>query len=62
MKNTHFGLLIIRVTIGLLMLPHGINKLVHPEALGYITHLLEQKGLPLVMVFLSARLLLPFLF
>ena len=46
MKNTHFGLLIIRVTIGLLMLPHGINKLVHPEALRYITHLLEQKGLP----------------
>ena len=45
MKNIHFGLLIIRVTIGL-MLPHGINKLVHPEALGYITHLLEQKGLP----------------
>jgi doxX family protein len=46
MKNTHFGLLIIRVTIGLLMLPHGINKLVHPEALVYITHLLEQRGLP----------------
>lgn len=46
MKNRDLGLLILRLTIGLLMIPHGINKLLHPDAFGYIESTLEVKGLP----------------
>ncbi len=46
MKNKDLGLLIIRLSIGLLMIPHGINKLIHAEAFGYIVSLLEKKHLP----------------
>ncbi|MDO4881247.1 MAG: DoxX family protein [Capnocytophaga sp.] len=46
MKNTDLGLLILRLSVGLMMIPHGINKIIHPEALGYIVSLLSAKGLP----------------
>lgn len=46
LQNKDLGLLILRVSVGLLMIPHGINKVVHSEALGYIQSLLEAKGLP----------------
>ena len=39
MKNRDLGLLIIRLSVGLLMLPHGISKL--PTALGYGVYLGE---------------------
>ena len=46
MKNKDFGLLVLRLTIGLLMLPHGINKLLHADAFGYVQSTLVAKGLP----------------
>lgn len=49
MKNRDLGLLIIRLTIGLLMLPHGMNKLANAEAFSYIVSLLQERGLPTIM-------------
>ena len=46
MKNRDLGLLVLRLTIGLLMLPHGINKLLHPDAFAFVQSALEVKGLP----------------
>ncbi len=43
-KNLNLGLLIIRLTIGILMLLHGIGKL--SGGLDFIEGLLAQKGLP----------------
>ncbi len=43
-KNTNVGLLIIRISIGLLMLFHGLAKL--NGGLGFIQGILESKGLP----------------
>lgn len=45
-KNTDLGLLILRLSVGLMMIPHGINKLIHSQALGYIQSLLTEKNLP----------------
>ncbi|MDY6025793.1 DoxX family protein [Bergeyella zoohelcum] len=45
-QNKDLGLLILRLSVGLLMLPHGIHKLLNSGALGYIQSLLEAKGLP----------------
>ncbi|AMD84782.1 putative oxidoreductase [Capnocytophaga haemolytica] len=56
MRNVNSGLLILRLTVGLLMIPHGINKLVHPAALDYVKSTLVDKGLPFwiaYLVFLS---------
>ena len=46
MKNRDLGLLFLRLTVGLLMIPHGINKLLHPDAFGYIESTLDAKNLP----------------
>ena len=46
MKNRDLGLLILRLTIGLLMIPHGINKLLYPDAFAFVQSTLEVKGLP----------------
>lgn len=43
-KNNDFGLLILRITIGFLMLLHGISKL--SGGLEFISGMLVQKGLP----------------
>lgn len=43
-KNYDLGLLILRISIGLLMLFHGIGKL--QGGLGFIQGMLEAKGLP----------------
>lgn len=45
-QNKDLGLLILRLSVGLLMIPHGIHKLLNSGALGYIQSLLESKGLP----------------
>lgn len=45
-QNKDLELLILRLSVGLLMLPHGIHKLLNSGALGYIQSLLEAKGLP----------------
>jgi putative oxidoreductase len=43
-KNLNVGLLVLRITLGVLMLLHGIAKLTHD--LSGINGLLESKGLP----------------
>lgn len=43
-KNTDLGLLILRLSIGILMLMHGISKLMHGA--GGIEQMLEGAGLP----------------
>lgn len=43
-KNTDLGLLILRISIGALMLLHGIGKL--NGGLGFIQGLLSEKGIP----------------
>lgn len=43
-KNNDFGLLILRIAVGLLMLLHGIGKL--SGGLEFISGMLEGKGLP----------------
>ena len=44
--NHSLGLLIIRLTVGGLMLFHGIAKIMHPESLGFIVGALAGHGLP----------------
>ncbi len=43
-KNINVGLLVLRVSVGLLMLLHGLAKLV--GGIGFIQGMLESKGLP----------------
>ncbi|MCW3786629.1 DoxX family protein [Plebeiibacterium sediminum] len=43
-KNINVGLLVLRVSVGLLMLLHGFAKLV--GGIGFIQGMLESKGLP----------------
>ena len=51
MKNKDFGLLILRLTVGLLMIPHGINKMIHPEAFDFVRGTVEAKDLPLFIAY-----------
>lgn len=44
-QNQDLGLLILRLSVGLLMILHGIHKLLNPGALAHIQKLLESKGL-----------------
>ena len=40
------GKLLLRLTVGGLMLFHGVAKMLHPDALGFISKMLEGAGLP----------------
>ena len=40
------GKLVLRVVLGVLILLHGIFKMTHPQAFGFITKMVEQAGLP----------------
>lgn len=46
-KNSDLGILIVRLMVGVLMLFHGIAKLIH--GLSGIQNLLESKGLPAIL-------------
>jgi len=46
-----FGKLILRLTLGGLMLLHGIHKVVSPAALDFISGTLEAAGLPGMLVY-----------
>lgn len=48
-KNTDLGLLILRLTIGILMMLHGIGKVMHGA--GGIEQMLEAQGLPSFIVY-----------
>jgi putative oxidoreductase len=41
-----FGKLIIRLSVGILILFHGAAKVLHPDTLGFISSMLEGAGLP----------------
>ena len=43
-KNTDFGLLVLRLSVGVLMLLHGISKLMHGA--GFIEQVVVDNGLP----------------
>jgi putative oxidoreductase len=44
--NRSLGLLVMRLTVGCLMLFHGIAKIMHPDSLGFISGTLSAVGLP----------------
>jgi putative oxidoreductase len=47
-KNISLGLLIVRIAVGALMLPHGIAKI---GQTAFIEGMLAEKGLPSVMAY-----------
>ncbi len=46
LHNDAFGKLIIRLSVGILILFHGAAKVLHPDTLGFISSMLEGAGLP----------------
>ncbi|MEH6576497.1 MAG: DoxX family protein [Amphritea sp.] len=50
-KNDDAGKLLLRLTIAILMLFHGVSKAIHPEALEFIGGLLANLGLPSVIAY-----------
>src|SRR5690625_7810895 len=49
MKNTDLGLLIMRVALAVVMLPHGIAKIT--SGVGFISGLLASHGLPTFLAY-----------
>jgi len=45
-----FGRLILRLSLGVLMLLHGVDKILHPAAIEHISRLLTDAGLPAFLV------------
>lgn len=46
LQDDAFGKLIIRLTVGVLILFHGVAKILHPDSLGFIRSMLEGANLP----------------
>lgn len=46
LHNDAFGKLIIRLSVGILIVFHGAAKVLHPDSLGFIRSMLEGAGLP----------------
>jgi len=46
LRNDDLGKLVLRLTVGSLMLFHGASKLMHPDSLGFISGQLSKVGLP----------------
>jgi putative oxidoreductase len=51
LQNDAFGKLVVRLTVGVLMLFHGISKIVNPDSLGFIRSMLEGADLPAVLAY-----------
>ena len=51
LQNDAFGKLVIRLTLGILILFHGIGKLLNPESLGFIRSMLEGADLPAALAY-----------
>ena len=49
LKNDAAGKLVLRLTVGGLMLFHGINKLLNPDSVGFIGSKLANAGLPEIL-------------
>jgi putative oxidoreductase len=50
-QNDAFGKLLIRLTVGVLILFHGVSKLLNPESLGFIRSMLEAADLPAALAY-----------
>ena len=46
LHNENAGKLVLRLTVGILILFHGISKILHPESLAWIEQQLNSMGLP----------------
>jgi putative oxidoreductase len=46
MNNDNAGKLVVRLTLGILILFHGVAKILHPDSLGFISSGLAGWGLP----------------
>jgi len=51
LQNDAFGKLVIRLTVGILILFHGIGKLLNPESLGFIRSMLDGADLPAALAY-----------
>ncbi len=51
LQNDALGKLILRLSAGILMLFHGVAKVLHPESLGFIRSLLEGVDLPAALAY-----------
>jgi len=51
LHNDAFGKLVIRLTAGVLILFHGVSKLIQPESLGFIRAMLEGADLPMQLAY-----------
>ena len=49
--NADVGRLILRITVGGLMLFHGVAKIMHPASLDFITGMLTANGLPALLAY-----------
>ena len=45
-RDDAFGKLLVRLTVGSLLLFHGVAKILHPDSLGFISKMLEGVDLP----------------
>lgn len=46
LRNNAVGVLVLRLTVGVLMLFHGISKIMHPGSVDFIGSTLSSAGLP----------------
>lgn len=51
LRNDAFGKLVLRLTVGILMLFHGVSKVLHPGTLDFIGGALTGAGLPAVLAY-----------
>ncbi len=51
-KKEHTGIFILRVSLGILMLLHGIAKIMHPDSVGYISGVFSEAGLHAALAYL----------
>jgi putative oxidoreductase len=49
--DSDLGLLVMRLTVGALMLFHGVAKIMHPGSLDFISTMLTGNGLPAVLAY-----------
>ena len=51
LRNDALGKLVLRLTVGILMLFHGVSKVLHPGTLDFIGGALTGAGLPAVLAY-----------
>ena len=51
MRNDNAGKLVLRLTLGILVLFHGVAKIIHPDSLGFIKSGVVGWGLPEIVAY-----------